>query len=55
MARGSFPDIVAQGAEDPPAELLTAKKRDVTAVTRTRKCLWALGTLKDEVKVCRCR
>jgi carboxyl-terminal processing protease len=48
--KGIVPDIVAQGAEDPPAELLTGKNA-TSLQSRDKEVSLALGTLKDEVKV----
>jgi len=48
--KGIVPDIVAQGAEDPPAELLTGKSA-TPLQSRDKEVSLALGTLKDEVKV----
>jgi len=48
--KGIVPDIVAQGAEDPPAELLTAKNA-ASLQSRDKEVSLALGTLKDEVRV----
>jgi carboxyl-terminal processing protease len=48
--KGIVPDIVAQGAEDPPAELLAGK--DATSLqSRDKEVSLALGTLKEQVKV----
>ena len=44
------PDIVAQGAEDPPAELLTGKNA-TSLQSRDKEVSLALGTLKDQVRV----
>ena len=48
--KGIVPDIVAQGAEDPPAELLMGKNA-TSLQSRDKEVSLALGTLKDEVKV----
>jgi carboxyl-terminal processing protease len=48
--KGIVPDIVAQGAEDPPAELLTAKNAS-SLQSRDKEVSLALGTLKDQVRV----
>src|SRR3569833_554912 len=48
--KGIVPDIVAQGAEDPPAELLAAKNA-ASLQSRDKEVSLALGTLKDEVRV----
>jgi carboxyl-terminal processing protease len=48
--KGIVPDIVAQGAEDPPAELLTGKNA-TPLQSRDKEVSLALGTLKDQVKV----
>jgi carboxyl-terminal processing protease len=48
--KGIVPDIVAQGSEDPPAELLTAKGAAPLA-SRDKEVRLALDTLKDQVKV----
>jgi carboxyl-terminal processing protease len=48
--KGIVPDIVAQGAEDPPAELLTGKSA-TSLQSRDKEVSLALDTLKDEVKV----
>jgi carboxyl-terminal processing protease len=48
--KGIVPDIVAQGAEDPPAELLTGKNA-ASLQSRDKEVSLALGTLKDEVRV----
>lgn len=46
--KGIVPDIVAQGAEDPPAELLTAKGAPSLA-SRDKEVRLALDTLKTRV------
>jgi len=48
--KGIVPDIVAQGAEDPPAELLTGKNSS-SLQSRDKEVSLALGTLKDQVRV----
>ena len=48
--KGIVPDIVAQGAEDPPAELLTTKNAS-SLQSRDKEVSLALGTLKDQVRV----
>jgi carboxyl-terminal processing protease len=48
--KGIVPDIVASGAEDPPAELLTGKNA-TSLQSRDKEVSLALGTLKDQVKV----
>ena len=48
--KGIVPDIVAQGAEDPPAELLTGKNAS-SLQSRDKEVSLALGTLKDQVRV----
>ncbi|MBS0416394.1 MAG: S41 family peptidase [Proteobacteria bacterium] len=48
--KGIVPDIVAQGAEDPPAELL-ATKGAAPLASRDKEVRLALDALKDEVKV----
>jgi carboxyl-terminal processing protease len=48
--KGIVPDIVAQGAEDPPAELQTGKNAS-TLQTRDKEVSLALGALKDQVRV----
>jgi carboxyl-terminal processing protease len=48
--KGIVPDIVAQGAEDPPAELLPGKNA-TPLQSRDKEVSLALGTLKDQVKV----
>ena len=48
--KGIVPDIVAQGAEDPPAELLTGKNA-ASLQSRDKEVSLALGTLKDQVRV----
>src|SRR6202012_5629751 len=50
--KGIVPDIVAQGAEDPPAELLTGKNV-ASLQSRDKEVSLALGTLKDQGAVAR--
>jgi carboxyl-terminal processing protease len=48
--KGIVPDIVAQGAEDPPAELLIDKTAPLLQ-SRDKEVSLALGALKDQVRV----
>jgi carboxyl-terminal processing protease len=48
--KGIVPDIVAQGAEDPPAELLTGKNAPSLAA-RDKEVRLALDTLKNRATV----
>jgi carboxyl-terminal processing protease len=48
--KGIVPDIIAQGPEDPPAELLTAKSAPSLA-SRDKEVRLALDTLKSRVTV----
>ena len=48
--KGIVPDIVAQGAEDPPAELLTAKGTSSLA-SRDKEVRLALDALKEQINV----
>ena len=48
--KGIVPDIVAQGAEDPPAELMAGKGVPSLA-TRDKEVKLALDTLKTRVTV----
>ena len=48
--KGIVPDIVAQGAEDPPADLMVSKSAPSLAA-RDKEVKLALDTLKTHVRV----
>jgi carboxyl-terminal processing protease len=50
--KGIVPDIIAQGPEDPPAEMLTGKDA-ASLASRDKEVRLALDTLKSEAKMAR--